>query len=118
MRSMRSAQRQVELRLLGNQLTVLGKANSPCKIVKLVCVLQIESNSHFLRFFGFVPLFRSLTLTPMIVIITRRVPVQRAVERDEIPYPLGLMFDPNNLLTLTIATQLTLTLPLNRNLPN
>ena len=31
---------------------------------------------------------------------------------------LGLMFDPNNLLTLTIATQLTLTLPLNRNLPN
>ena len=28
------------------------------------------------------------------------------------------MFDPNNLLTLTIATQLTLTLTLNPNLPN
>ena len=37
MRSMRSAQRQVELRRLGNQLPVLGKANSLCKIVKL-CV--------------------------------------------------------------------------------
>ena len=34
MRSMRSAQRQVELRRLGNQLPVLGKANSLCKIVK------------------------------------------------------------------------------------
>ena len=33
MRSMRSAQRQVELRRLGNQLTVLGKANSLGKIV-------------------------------------------------------------------------------------
>ena len=30
---MRSAQRQVELRRLGNQLTVLNKANSLCKIV-------------------------------------------------------------------------------------
>ena len=28
------------------------------------------------------------------------------------------MFDPNNLLTLTIATHVTLTLPINRNLPN
>ena len=35
---MRSAQRQVELRRLCNQLTVLCKANSLCKIVK-VCVL-------------------------------------------------------------------------------
>ena len=34
---MRSAQRQVELRRLGSQLPVLGKANSFCKIVKL-CV--------------------------------------------------------------------------------
>ena len=33
MRSMRSAQCQVELRRLGNQLPVLGKANSLCKIV-------------------------------------------------------------------------------------
>ena len=32
MRSMRSAQRQVELRRLGNQLPVLGQANSLCKI--------------------------------------------------------------------------------------
>ena len=32
---MRSAQRQVELRQFGNQLPVLGKANSLCKIVKL-----------------------------------------------------------------------------------
>ena len=37
MRSMRSAQRQMELRRLGNQLPVLGKANSLCQIVKL-CV--------------------------------------------------------------------------------
>ena len=34
MRSMRSVQCQVELRRLGNQLPVLGKANSLCKIVK------------------------------------------------------------------------------------
>ena len=34
MRSMRSAQRQVELRLVGNQLPVFGKANSLCKMVK------------------------------------------------------------------------------------
>ena len=34
MHSMRSAQRQVELRRLGNQLPVLGKANSLCTIVK------------------------------------------------------------------------------------
>ena len=31
---------------------------------------------------------------------------------------LGSKFNPNNLLTLTIATKLTLTLPLNPNLPN
>ena len=31
---MRSFQRQVELRRLGNQLPMLGKANSHCKIVK------------------------------------------------------------------------------------
>ena len=37
MRYMSSVQRQVELRRLGNQLPVLGKANSLCKIVKL-CV--------------------------------------------------------------------------------
>ena len=37
MRSMRSAQRQVELRLPGSQLPVLGKANSLSKTVKL-CV--------------------------------------------------------------------------------
>ena len=36
----------------------------------------------------------------------------------ELELVLGLMFDPNNLLTLAIATQLTLTLPLNPNLPN
>ena len=34
MRSMHSSQRKVELRRLGNQLPVLGKANSFCKIVK------------------------------------------------------------------------------------
>ena len=34
MRPMRSFQRQVELRRLGNQLPMLGKANSHCKIVK------------------------------------------------------------------------------------
>ena len=34
MRSMRSAQRQVELRRLGNQLSVHGKAHLLCKIVK------------------------------------------------------------------------------------
>ena len=38
MHSMRSAQRQVELRRLGKRLPVLGKANSLCKIVNL-CVL-------------------------------------------------------------------------------
>ena len=33
-RSMHSAQRKVEFRRLGNQLPVLGKANSLCRIVK------------------------------------------------------------------------------------
>ena len=33
MRSMSSAQRQMELRRLVNQLPVLGKANSVCKVV-------------------------------------------------------------------------------------
>ena len=37
MRSMHSAQSKVELRRLGNQLPLLGKANLFCKIVKL-CV--------------------------------------------------------------------------------
>ena len=44
MRSMRSAQRQVELRRLRNQLTVLDKANSLCKIVyNDVCVLPVAT---------------------------------------------------------------------------
>ena len=38
--------------------------------------------------------------------------------RAELELGLGLMFDPNNLLNLTIATKLTLTLPRNPNLPN
>ena len=42
MRSMRSAQRQVELRRLSNQLPVLGKANSLCKIVKMLHVLPLR----------------------------------------------------------------------------
>ena len=40
--SMRSAQRQVELRRLSNHLPVLGKANSLCKIVKMLCVLPLR----------------------------------------------------------------------------
>ena len=36
---MRSAQHQVELRSLGNQLPLLGKANSLCKLnCKMLCV--------------------------------------------------------------------------------
>ena len=42
MRSMRSAQRQVEFRRLGNQLPVLGKVNSLCKIVcVLACLFRV-----------------------------------------------------------------------------
>ena len=41
MRPMRSFQRQVEFRRLGNQLPVLGKANSLCKIVKC-CVFSLS----------------------------------------------------------------------------
>ena len=40
MPSVRSVQRQVELRRLDNQLPVLGKANSLCKIV-ILCVLPV-----------------------------------------------------------------------------
>ena len=39
MRSMRSVQRQVELRRLGNQLPVL------CKVVKMLCVLPLRLSS-------------------------------------------------------------------------
>ena len=60
---MRSTQRQVELRRLGSQLPVLGRANSLCKY-------QLPL---FLRFFvRSVPLFRSLMLTPMHVYINIR----------------------------------------------
>ena len=40
MPSVRSVQRQVELRRLDNQLPVLGRANSLCKIV-ILCVLPV-----------------------------------------------------------------------------
>ena len=40
MRSVRSAQRQVELRRLGNQLPVPGEANLLCKIVKCCVFCQ------------------------------------------------------------------------------
>ena len=43
MRSMRSV--QLELRRLGKQLPVLGKANSLCKIVKMWCVLPLRLKS-------------------------------------------------------------------------
>ena len=111
--SMHSAQRKVELRRLGKQLHVLGKANSLCKIVKL-CVFCLfvklvwaalgpginishiivtvakyvyrlddvlkyqlhplvvvkNTNSRFLRFsVRSVPLFRSLMLTPMPLLV-------------------------------------------------
>ena len=42
MRPMRSAQRQVELRRLGNQLPVLDNANLPCKIVCFACFLKLR----------------------------------------------------------------------------
>ena len=44
MGSMHSVQRKVELRRLGNQLPVLGKADSLCKIVKLFvfCLFVIK----------------------------------------------------------------------------
>ena len=62
---MHSVQRKVELRRLGNQLPVLGKADSLCKIVKL-CVFCMYS--RFLRFsIRSVPLFRSLMVTPMVL---------------------------------------------------
>ena len=38
---MRSAQSQVELRRLVNQLTLLGKANSLCTVVKLCVLLPV-----------------------------------------------------------------------------
>ena len=40
MRSMRSAQRQVELRRLGNPFPVLGKANSLCEVGIIIASLQ------------------------------------------------------------------------------
>ena len=49
MHSMRSFQRQVELRRLGNQLPVLGKANSLFKLVKccvFACLLMRLSSPH------------------------------------------------------------------------
>ena len=40
----------------------------------------------------------------------------RVIIRVRAELGLGLMFDPNNLLTLTIASKLTITLPLSHNL--
>ena len=40
MRFMRSAQRQVKLRRLGNQIPMLGKANSLCKVGNIIISLQ------------------------------------------------------------------------------
>ena len=44
MRSMRSVQRQVELRRFGNQLSVLGKVHSLIKMVKccVLCCCDLE----------------------------------------------------------------------------
>ena len=42
MRTMRSVQRRVELRRLGNHIPVLVNANSLCKIVKMLCVLLLR----------------------------------------------------------------------------
>ena len=44
MRSMRSAQRQVELRQLGNQLPGLGKANSLCEVGNIVTTRDINDS--------------------------------------------------------------------------
>ena len=55
MRSMCSAQRQVERRRLGNQLPLLGKANLLCKIVKkMLCDLPLRLNDAATRYDSFV----------------------------------------------------------------
>ena len=51
MHSMRSVQHQVELKRLGNQLPVLGKANSLCKIVKMLGVLPTRPRPSVGRVF-------------------------------------------------------------------
>ena len=48
MRSMRSVQRQVGLRRLGNQIPVLGKANSLCKSVNK-CVFCLRLSQRRVR---------------------------------------------------------------------
>ena len=49
MRSVRSAQRQVELSLLGNQRPVLGKANSLCEVGNIS--LQFDLLQYLFVFF-------------------------------------------------------------------
>ena len=46
MRSKSSAQRQVELRRLGNQLTVLGKANSLCEVGNMIVTTNINDSEN------------------------------------------------------------------------
>ena len=48
MRSMRSVQRQVGLRRLGNQIPVIGKANSLCKSVNK-CVFCLRLSQRRVR---------------------------------------------------------------------
>ena len=48
MPSMSSAQRQVELRRLGNQLPVLGKANSLCEVGNVVTTRDINDSETVL----------------------------------------------------------------------
>ena len=80
---MRSFQHLVELRRLDPHLPVLGKANSLCKIVKMLCVLTKSAPRRardkdiagycssgkirvlYRRCTVSVALFRSLMLTPM-----------------------------------------------------
>ena len=53
MRSVCSAQREVEFRRLVNKLPVLGKANSVCKIVKMcVFCLFVKLGTHHATFVG------------------------------------------------------------------
>ena len=62
MHSMRSARRQVELRRLGNQLPVLGKANSLCEVGNIP--LQFDRDMYLLVKVCVFCLFVKLRLSP------------------------------------------------------
>ena len=62
---MRSAERQVEVRQLGNQLPVLGKANSLCAVGNIIVTTRDINDSENVSFVGLI----GLQSSPYLIVV-------------------------------------------------